>query len=239
MSSSIVIVTGAGHRLGRDFAVSLARLGYAVLVHYNSSEAKAIRTAEFIKSEGSDVYLFKADLTDFDQVKKMWNFIDTLPYELEVLINSAAIMVHGDIRTISLADFDDTMALNLSAPLLCSQEAARRMSSGGLIINISDIGAGKNWLGFPAYTISKAALEVLTKVMAKALAPNIRVNAIAPGLVIPQESENNKHWEKLVERIPLKRVATSLEITSMVEYLLNNKYITGQVLTIDGGSSLL
>jgi pteridine reductase len=122
---------------------------------------------------------------------------------------------------------------------MCSQEAAKRMALGGLIVNISDIGAGKNWLGYPAYSISKAALEVLTRLLAKALAPDIRVNAIAPGLVIPPEKGDVRVWEKLVEKVPLKRTASLSEITSMVDYLISNKYITGQVLEIDGGYSLL
>ena len=237
--NKIAVVTGAGHRLGNEFAISLSRMGYSILVHYNSSDFLAKETAEKIKEEGGDANIYKADLTDYFQIKEMWKYIISLPFDLEVLINSAAIMNHNDIRTLSLSDFDKTIALNLRAPLLCSQEAAKNMISGGIIINISDVGAGKNWLGYPEYSISKSALEVLTKILAKALAPDIRVNAISPGLVLPPEYGEDKIWEKLKEKVPLKRTATTSEITSMVEYLITNKYITGQVLTIDGGYSLL
>ncbi|MFH2038744.1 MAG: SDR family oxidoreductase [Chloroflexota bacterium] len=235
----IAVVTGAGHRLGREFAVSLSRMGYAILLHYNSSNILAEKTAENIKAEGGNAFLFKADLTDYYQIKEMWKYIVSLPFEVEVLINSAAIMYHNDIRTLSLSEFDETIALNLRAPLICSQEAARNMTSGGLIINISDVGAGKNWLGYPVYSISKSALEVLTRILAKALAPDIRVNAISPGLVLPPKEIDDKNWEKLKEKIPLKRTAITSEVTSMVEYLLKNKYVTGQVIAIDGGYSLL
>jgi len=235
----IAVVTGAGHRLGKELAHSLSRMGYAIVLHYNTSEFQAQKVAELIKDEGVDVFPYKADLTDEMQIMEMWKFINSLPFDLKILINSAAIMRHSDIRTLSYSEFDNTFALNLRAPLFCSQEASKSMSPGGLIINISDIGAGKNWLGYPIYSISKSSLEVLTRILAKALAPNIRVNAIAPGLVMPPESGDDKSWEKLEAKIPLKRIATPVEITSAVKFLLLNKYITGQVIAIDGGYSLL
>lgn len=238
-NGKIAVVTGAGHRLGKEFALSLSRIGYAILLHYNSSEIQAHETAKLIKSEGHQVFQYRADLTDFLQIKGMWKYISSLPFDLEVLINSAAIMDKKAIREITFSDFDETIALNLRAPLFCSQEAAKYMKAGGLIINISDVGAGKNWLGYPAYSISKSALEVLTRILAKALAPEIRVNAIAPGIVMPPENYDEKNWQKLTEKIPLKRTANNEELTSMVEYLINNKYITGQVIAIDGGYSLL
>jgi pteridine reductase len=237
-NSRIAVVTGGGHRLGRTILVSLVQQGFAVLMHYNSSETLASETMDFLKSISSEVYAFKGDLTDNTQIKKMWEYIDTLPHDLEILINSAAIMNPCDIQTVSYSEIDDTLALNLRAPLLCSQEAAKRMPEGGLIINISDIGARKNWLEYPIYSISKAGLEVLTRILAKALAPEIRVNAIAPGLVMPSEKLENRIWEKLIAKVPAKRVATDDEITSMIMYLLSNKYITGQVIDIDGGLSL-
>ncbi len=237
--NKMAVVTGAAHRLGKEFALSLSRMGYAIFIHYNSSNFLAENTAELIKAESGVAYLFKADLTDYLQIKEMWKYIDSLPTKLEVLINSAAIMKNNDIRTLSLSDFDETIALNLRAPLICSQEAAKKMTSGGLIINISDVGASKNWLGYPVYSISKSALEVLTKILAKALAPDIRVNAISPGLVFSPDYGDENNWAKLKDKIPLKRTAIASEITSMVEYLLINKYITGQVFTIDGGYSLL
>ena len=237
-SPKLAIVTGAGHRLGSYFASSLARSGYAILLHYHSAQSQILDVVERLKTFGSPVYPIKADLLDTEQIHDMWTTIDNLPHRVEILINSAAIMRQSDIRTMSQTDFDQTMAINLRAPLLCSQEAAKRMIDGGLILNISDIGAGKNWLNYPAYSISKAALEVLTRIMAKALAPNIRVNAIAPGLVLPPENAKDGLWDNLIKKVPLKRSATPEEITSMLEYLITNRYITGQVMTIDGGYSL-
>jgi pteridine reductase len=237
-SSKLAVITGAGHRLGRCFASALAKKGYAILLHYHSSESNAMETAAEIRKGGELVYLHQADLSDCNEIITMWKFIDTLPHVVGILINSAATMTHEDIRSVSPKQFDDSMAINLRAPLICSQEAAKRMSNGGLIINISDIGAGKNWVGYPIYSISKAGLEVLTRIMAKVLAPKIRVNAIAPGLVLPPSDMNSESWDKLILKVPMERSAKPEEITSMVEYLIQNQYITGQVIDIDGGYSL-
>jgi NAD(P)-dependent dehydrogenase (short-subunit alcohol dehydrogenase family) len=238
-NKKIAIVTGAGHRLGRYIALSLAQKGYSILVHYYSSEIKAFETMELLKSMGTQAFACQANLSDPAEILSMWEYVDSLPYMLEVLINSAAVMNRANILAVKTSEFDETISVNLRAPLICSQEAAKRMKEGGAIINISDIGAGKTWMNFPVYSISKSALEVLTKLMAKALAPEIRVNAIAPGLVFPPDNGVLDAWEKMVDRLPIKRPAAIGEITSMINYILDNKYITGQIYEIDGGYSLL
>ncbi len=113
------------------------------------------------------------------------------------------------------------------------------MTNGGLIVNVTDIGAYKTWSRYPSYSVSKAGLEVLTKILARSFAPSIRVNAVAPGLVLQSDLVSTDDWNRLVERIPLKRAASVEEIASAVEFLLANEYITGQTLVIDGGYSLL
>ena len=120
-----------------------------------------------------------------------------------------------------------------------AQEAAKRMTDGGLIVNVSDVGAQKAWSRYPSYTVSKAAIESLTKVLARAFAPSIRVNAIAPGLVLPSEAVTPEEWERLVKRLPLQRPAQPEEITSALEFLVKNEYITGQTIVVDGGYSLI
>ena len=113
------------------------------------------------------------------------------------------------------------------------------MKEGGLIVNISDVGAKKSWSRFPAYSVSKAGIEALTSILARAYAPSIRVNAIAPGLVLPSEATSSEEWARLVNRLPLKRQATLEEIAAALGFLLKNEYVTGQTLVIDGGYSLL
>lgn len=145
----------------------------------------------------------------------------------------------GHPRDLSLENWDSALDLNLRAPFLLAQEAAKRMTSGGLIVNITDIGAQKAWSRYPSYTVSKAALESLTKLLARAFAPTIRVNAIAPGLVMPSDVVTPEEWERLVQRLPLKRAATLDEITYALQFLIKNEYITGQTIVVDGGYSLI
>jgi len=236
---SLALVTGGARRLGRAFALALARQGFAILLHYHHSEEEAAATAEEMRALEAPVYLARADLGNLTDLYSLFSTLDALPHPLKVLVNSAALMPRGDVRTLSAADFDAAIALNLRAPFLCAQEAAKRMEAGGLIVNVTDVGAQKAWSGFPAYTVSKAALESLTRVLARSLAPRIRVNAIAPGLVLPSEYVSEEEWVRLVGRLPLKRPASVDEVAAALEFLLKNEYITGQTIVVDGGYSLI
>ena len=148
-------------------------------------------------------------------------------------------MPAGNVDALSIENWDTSLDLNLRAPFLLSQEASKKMTDGGLIVNITDVGAQKAWSRYPSYTVSKAALESLTKILARGLAPKIRVNAIAPGLVLQSDIVPPEEWEKLIQRVPLKRPARPEEIASALEFLLKNEYITGQVIVVDGGYSLV
>jgi pteridine reductase len=235
----LAFVTGAAHRLGRSFALTLARQGYAVLLHYHKSHEAAESTADEIRALGVPVHTVKADLTDSTEVESVFILIDSLTYRLKVLINSAAGMKRADLRMVSIDDWDATLNLNLRAPLLLAQKAAERMTQGGLIVNVTDAGVGKAWTGFPAYQVSKAGLEVLTRLLAKTYAPAIRVNAIAPGLVLPAADISAEEWMKLVNRLPLKHPASLEEVNSALAFLIKNESVTGQTIVVDGGYSLL
>ncbi len=245
MSSLLALVTGSAHRLGKAFAISLARMGYSIALHYHGAENEAHRTKNEIESIGVSAHLLKADLADPAQIKSLFTELDFILHHsreafiLSAVVNSAAIMPVGNPRELELKDWDSALDLNLRAPFLIAQQAARRMTEGGLIVNITDIGAQKAWSRYPSYTVSKAGLESLTKMLARSLAPEIRVNAIAPGLVLPSDVVTPMQWQKLVERLPLKRAATLDEITSTLEFLIKNEYITGQTIVVDGGYSLI
>jgi NAD(P)-dependent dehydrogenase (short-subunit alcohol dehydrogenase family) len=185
------------------------------------------------------VYPVKADLTDMAQIRSLFSILDSLNLPLKVLVNSAARMKRGDLRAVSADDWDATFALNLRTPLLLAQHAAERMREGSLIINVTDAGAGKTWTGFPAYLVSKTGLETLTRLQAKTYAPNIRVNAIAPGLVLPSSKTLPEDWGKLVSRLPLKHPASLNDIAIALEFLLKNESVTGQTIVVDGGYSLI
>jgi NAD(P)-dependent dehydrogenase (short-subunit alcohol dehydrogenase family) len=148
-------------------------------------------------------------------------------------------MSAGDLITLPMAEWEHTLALNLKAPLLCSQLAVPLMQEGGLIVNITDVGAGKAWTGYPAYVVSKAGLEALTRLLARSLAPRIRVNAIAPGLILPSMSIPAEDWQRLTKRIPLHRAGSPEEIAQTVTFLIQNEYITGQTIVVDGGYQLV
>lgn len=235
---SLALVTGAAHRLGRIFALTLAQHGYAILLHYHRSVEAADSTADEIRALGARVYPMETDLTDTEQIRAMFSRVDSLNLPLKVLINSAARMKHADLRNVSVEDWDTALNLNLRAPFLLAQQAAKRMTESSLIVNISDAGVGKTWTGFPAYLVSKSGLETLTRLQAKTYAPNIRVNAIAPGLALASSEISVEEWEKLIRRLPLKHPASQEDLTSALEFLLKNESITGQTIFVDGGYSL-
>src|SRR5512144_25345 len=192
----LALVTGAAHRLGKAFVLALARHGYAILLHYRASDVQAQNTATQIRTLGVPVFLSQADLSQPSQITTLFALVDRIPYPLKVLVNSAAIIPAGDARTVSAEDWDAVLNLNLRAPFLCAQEAAKRMTEGGLIVNVTDVGARKSWSRFPSYSVSKAGLETLTKILARSLAPSIRVNAIAPGLVLQSDVVSSEEWKR-------------------------------------------
>lgn len=240
---SLALVTGAARRLGKAFALTLARLGYDIVLHYNSSSEEALQTQSEIESLSRNVFPIQADLTQPDGIDALIARLDSIlrasSLAFSVLVNSAAFMPAENLETLSLETWDSTLDLNLRAPFLLAQACAPKMTTGGLIVNISDVGAQKAWSRYPSYTVSKAALESLTRLLARALAPQIRVNAIAPGFVLPSPVVTAEEWERLMRRIPLKRPARTEEITSALEFLIHNPYITGQTIVVDGGYSLV
>src|SRR5215216_663062 len=233
--SPLALVTGAAHRLGKVFALTLAQQGFDIVLHYHQASEAARQTQTEFESMGRRVILAPADLSDPGQIQALVAKLNLL----DVLINSAAFMPDGNVNALTLENWDTSLDLNLRAPFLLSQECAKKMSEGGLIVNITDVGAQKAWSRYPSYSVSKAALESLTKILARALAPQIRVNAIAPGFVLQSDIVSDEEWQRLMNRIPLKRPARPEEIASALEFLLKNEYITGQTIVVDGGYSLI
>jgi len=239
-NSPLALITGAAHRLGKAIALEIAGHGYAIGLHYNRSEREAQRTAAEIRAKGVAVYPLQADLTDPEQVAALFESVAGLSHPLHVLVNSAAVMPHTRIGEITPGEWDAALALNLRAPLLCAQHAALQMGErGGVIINVTDSGSRKTWTRFPAYVVSKSGLDSLTRLLARSLAPRVRVNAVAPGLIIPEASMDPREWQRLIDRLPLKRSGTPEEIARAVVFLIQNEYITGHTLVIDGGYQLL
>lgn len=236
---TLALVTGSAQRLGKAIALGLAGEGYAIGLHHFRSNDQAKQTAQLIRDLGVPVILLQADLRDPAQIDGMFQQVDRSGLTLKVLVNSAAIMTRLKVGEITPEQWDETLNTNLRAPLLCSQHAARRMPEGGVIINLSDTGASKTWVNFGAYTVSKAGLEVLTRLCARAFAPKVRVNAIAPGLILPSQDTSPEDWERLVRKIPAGKTGGVEDIVKSVLFLLKNGYITGETIHVDGGYGLL
>lgn len=235
----LALVTGAAVRLGKAIALALANKGYAIGLHYHTSEKAARQTAKEIEVIGVPVFPLRADLRNKQDVRWMFQQVAQTGLPLKVLVNSAAIMPKQDLMDISIEEWDAVMDLNLRAAWLCAVEAARMMEAGGAIINISDTGAHKVWTSYPVYVISKTGLEALTRLLARRLAPHIRVNAIAPGLISRGENITPEEWERLVQRLPMRQTGSEAEVTKAVSFLLESVYITGEVLVVDGGYGLI
>lgn len=237
----LALVNGAGHRLGREIALVLAYLGYAVGIYYNNLAGKAKITKEEISSMGLPAFLFSSDLSNPQQIAKLFKDVEALSYPLHVLVNSAAIMTSCNLMNLETESWDLTMNLNLHAPWICSKYAANLMTKEGrgIIINVSDSGAGRTWTGFPAYYISKAGLDVLTRFLARSPAPEIRVNAVAPGLIMRSVDMPISDWQKLIARLPLQKSGSPENVAHADRFLIQNDYIAGETLVIDGGYQLV
>ena len=235
----LALVTGAAIRLGREIALALADEGYAIGLHYRHSAEQAQELSRQLQDKGVPVILLQADLTVPEQVERIFDQVSVSGYPLKVLINSAAIMPAGNLEDTSVEDWDATFALNLRAPWLCARHAAQLMKGHGVIINLTDAGSGRPWKEYAAYSVSKAGLEDLTRLLARSLAPGIRVNAVAPGLVLPSPGFPDDKWQRLVERLPAKKSGTPEDIVRAVLFLIQNEYITGQTLAVDGGYRLI
>ncbi len=235
----LAVITGAARRIGRSVALELAARGYRIGLHYYQSRAEAQKTAAEIERLGTSAVLLQADLREPDQISAMFADIASLPERLTVLVNAAAVMKPADLRDLSIEAWESTLSLNLRAPWLCAKAAAPLMTDkGGVIINVSDSGARKVWSGYPDYIISKSALETLTRLLARSLAPAIRVNGVAPGLILPSAHLAPDDWERLVNRLPLRQSGSPEDVARAVAFLIESMYITGEILVVDGGYQL-
>ena len=229
--SETVLITGAGKRIGRSLALRLAGEGYRVAIHYSASEEEARRTA----AECGDAPIFKADLESVAQIEKLFQDVAARFGRLDALVNNAARFARIDALDITEKDWDFIHSVNLKATFFCCQQAARLMlkSGGGRIVNISSLGGIRPWAEHAHYCASKAGVIMLTQALAKAFAPTITVNSIAPGVILEPS------YGADVARAPAQRAGTPEDIAAAVLYFLqSSKFVTGQTLAVDGGLSL-
>jgi NAD(P)-dependent dehydrogenase (short-subunit alcohol dehydrogenase family) len=235
LNGQIVLVTGAAKRMGRAIAKELARAGARVAIHYNTSE----REAEQVSAEFSGAPLFRADLESVAQIRRMFGEVRERLGRLDGLVNNAARFTRIHPLEITESDWDYIHSVNLKATFFCCQQAAilMKQSGSGRIVNISSLGGLKPWGHHAHYCASKAGVIMLTRALAKAFAPEITVNSVAPG-VIPMGATDDR-IEGLIRRTPACRAGTPEEIASAVIYFLTaSNFVTGQIMAVDGGLAL-
>lgn len=236
LAGRVALVTGAGRRLGQAIAVALGRAGCDVAVHYHGSAEGAESTARSVRAAGRTARVFAADLRDDAAARALPDQVAHAFGRLDVLVNSAAIMVQREFAAITADDWNDALALNLSAAFFTSQGAAPHLRANrGKIVNLADLAAFEVWPSYLPLNVSKAGVVMLTHALARVLAPEVTVNAVAPGAVLPPDDWPIEARERLMATTPLRRLGAPEDVVRAVLFLLESDYITGIVLPVDGG----
>ena len=241
IEGKVALVTGAAKRVGRSIALALAERGAELVVHYRDSEREAYEVLAQAKRYGGKPVAVRADLASSADLAEMVETAMRAFGRIEILVNSAAVFYRTPFASLMEADWDRFLTVNLKAPfLLCRQigEIMRRQGRGK-IVNLADIAGTKVWAEFIPYAVSKAGLLALTAGLAKALAPAVQVNAIAPGTVLLPEESTPEEREQALRRVPLKRLGSPEDVVRGVLYLIESDFVTGEVLNVDGGQHLL
>lgn len=244
LHGKVALVTGSARRVGRYIALKLAACGMHMVVHYGnpSSAPEAETAAAEMAAHGVQVKIIRADLSDPEQIAALFAQVQKHFGRLDLLVNNAAIFPRQTLMDASLADWQNVLAINLTAPFLCSQHAARLMlaqESGGAIINIADLSAFRNWREYPHHGVSKAALVKLTEAFALELGGKVRVNAVAPGPVLRDEANSPEAWQRIGARLPVGSTGHPNDVAEAVAFLAAQPFITGVTLRVDGGEYLL
>lgn len=236
LDGRVALVTGGGRRVGRALAVALGRERMVVAVHYNASSDGAKETVAEIERAGGTAALFQADLGSHHAPAELVEHVVARLGPLAVVVNSAAVMERTPIGAVTPQAWDAIFALNLRAPFLISQAAAPIMKAeGGAIVNIADLAAFESWPAYIPHSISKAGIVKMTSALARVLAPEIRVNAIAPGAVLLPAGWDEQSGGRLISTTPLQRLGNPQDVVQAMLYLLRSDFVTGETLIVDGG----
>lgn len=229
-----VLVTGAAKRIGRVIAIELSRRGFQVAIHYSTSRPEAEQTAK----ECGGAPIFQADLSQVSKIRRLFQEVNERFGPLNCLVNNAARFTRFNVLDISEADWDFIHSVNLKATFFCCQEGARQMKPqrAGRIVNISSLGGIRPWADHVHYCASKAGVIMLTKALAKALAPEITVNSVAPGVITFDDADTEVL--AMIDATPMRRPGRPEDVAEAVYYFLTcSDFITGQVMAVDGGLS--
>lgn len=232
----VALVTGAGRRVGQAIALALAARGMHVVVHYHGSSEGAEDTVRLIRQLGGAADGIHADLRDVSDGDSLIDRSLETTGRLDALVNSAAVMLRTPVGETSAAEWDAMFALNVRAPYFLAQRAAPALrASRGSIVNIADLAAYETWPAYVPHGMTKAAVVQMTRGLAHALAPEVRVNAVAPGVVLLPEGWSPADAERLRSTTPLQRLGTPDDVAAAVVFLIEADYITGEVIRVDGG----
>jgi pteridine reductase len=236
--SRVALVTGSAKRLGRAIALRLAQDGADVVIHYRSSEAEAREAVSEIEKLGRRAIPLAADLSSTSEINRLFKGAHDHFGRLDILVNNASNFLYTEFASTTETLWNQSLDTNLKAPFFCAQAAAPLLKqTRGVIVNLADIGGLLPWPGYIPHCISKAGVIMLTKCLAKTLAPDIRVNAIAPGTITM--SGDPSDWETdFIRRAPLHRSGTPDDIAAAVSFLIHSDFVTGQILVLDGGRTL-
>jgi pteridine reductase len=233
----VALVTGAGRRLGRAMAQALADRGMTLAIHHHASAEGARELEAQVRQQGGTAACFEADLTDAAAARALPERVAAQFGRLDVLVNSAAVMHRLKLEETTPEQWDATHALNLRAVFFCTQGAAPALrAANGKVVNLADLAGLEPWPGFVAHSVSKAGVVMLTKVLALSLAPDVTVNAIAPGAVLVPEDYSVEERERLARSTPLRRLGSPADVIAALLYLLEGgDFVTGEILVVDGG----
>lgn len=238
LNGKVALVTGAAKRLGRAVALRLANEGADVAVHYGKSEEEASAVAGEIEAIGRRAIAMQAELTSVEGIRGLVQRVAHEFGRVDVLVNSAANFLPSSVISTTEEIWDASLDTNLKGPFFLAQAAAPWLRrSNGVIVNFADTGGILGWQGYIAHSVSKAGMIMLTKTLAKALAPEVRVNAIAPG-TISMPGDPAEWQQEFVKLAPLKKTGTPDDIAEAVSYLASAKFMTGHVLVLDGGRTV-
>lgn len=234
----VALVTGGARRVGRAFSLALAEAGCDVVVNYNGSAQEADETVADIERLGRRALAVQADVSSTDDIALLVARTDQTFGRLDILVNSASLFERAPLAGITEDDWDRVLGVNLKGPFFLSQTAAPllRRDGGGVIVNVVDLSAVQPWPSFAHHAVSKAGLLHLTRVLARALAPDIRVNSIAPGTVLPPEGTAGEDGS---EKRVIRRAGEPADVTGALLYLVRSDFVTGENLVVDGGRMLL
>ena len=240
METQKIIITGGATRIGAAIAEDLANGKNQITIHYNKSKKKAKQLKNILERKGSKIFLIKADLNKISELNKIINFANVKMKGVNCLINNASLFENDSIKNFSIKRWNKHLNINLRAPVILIKQFSKLVPKNvkANIINIIDQRVFKLTPFFLSYTLSKTGLYTLTKTSAMSLAPNIRVNGIAPGPTIKNKRQSLKHFKKQYLSTLLKKSVDTKEICSAIKFLITNKSITGQIIAIDSGQNL-